>query len=414
MQSGSIKLHHGSWTLLYWDTRIQNGAPTRVKARAFLAKKSEDYPTERSVRDLADDILRPINRKQVQPESSLLLTEFIEQRYFPMMQPELKPSTFKGYKKDIYEPHLKARLKHSGLRVREFRTVHGQRLLREIDGVSHTTLLHIKSFLSGVFAFAKREGVLDGVNPMQDVSVKGRPTKFRGVAYSLEDVFCMLEHIETAADAAEQVREREHLDAYEIITLLSLTGLRTGECQGLKWVDVNEQNLTLNISRSVWRTHVGTTKSAASEDVIPMIPLLLEMLGRRRARLKPEPDDYVFAGFKRLRRYGKKRAPLNLHNLENRVIKPALATNWLNDEVLVKWVGYHGFRRGLATNLLTLGVEPIIVAAIMRHSDVRTTLEHYNITREADKIAAMQRLEEKVRSMDKWESRAPAMEPTNA
>lgn len=413
MQRGTITLHRGSWTLLYWDTQFRDGERKRVRVRKALAQKSDEYPTKSSVRLLADKELQPVNLKQVQPESSLLLTEFIEQQYFPMMKPELKPSTYHGYE-GIYA-HLKNPLAESKLRVRDFRTVHGQKILRNID-VSHTTLLHIKSFLSGVFKFAKREGVLDGVNPMQDVSVKGRRTKFKGVAYSLEEVFTMLERLQDASerDKLSLGDERPYVDAYEVITLLSLTGLRQGECQGLRWSDYNEENRTLNIQRAVWRTHVGMPKSIASADTIPVIPLLAEMLERRRKQLNPEADDYIFAGTKRLTRYGKKRAPLNLHNLENRIIRPSLQrftaeqladpmikdlleSGKVKQEVYVRWVGYHGFRRGLATNLLSLGVEPIIVAAILRHSDVRTTLEHYNIQQDSKKQEAMQRLESKVR-----------------
>ena len=208
----------------------------------------------------------------------------------------------------------------------------------------------------------------------------------------------MLEWIQYASenDSLLLSDERPYVDAYQVITLLALTGLRIGECSGLRWSDYDEQNKTLSIQRSVWRTTVGTPKSIASADIIPVIPLLSEMLQRRRELLKPESDDYIFSGAKRLTRYGKKRAPLNLHNLENRVIKPSLLTLSKSDmespilkplmeagkvkqEQRVRWVGYHGFRRGLATNLLSLGVEPVIVAAILRQSDVRTTLEHYNI-----------------------------------
>lgn len=388
MQRGTITLHRGSWTLLYWDVQLRQGERKRVRVRKLLAPKGDEYPTKSSVRLLADKELQPVNLKQVQPESSLLLADFIEQNYFPMMEGELKPSTFKGYKKDIYLPHLKQPLIESKLRVRDFRTVHGQKLLRSIDGVSHTTLLHIKSFLSGVFKFAKREGVLDGINPMQDVSVKGKRTKFKGVAYSLEEVFRMLELIQEASEHAED--DKPYVDAYQVVTLLALTGLRQGECQGLRWSDYDEKNKTLSIKRNVWRTHVDVPKTIASEAEIPVIPLLAEMLERRKQSLKPESDDYIFAGMKRLTRYGKKRAPLNLHNLENRIIKPSFGQP-------SGWVGYHGFRRGLSTNLLGLGVEPIIVAAILRQSDVRTTLEHYNQQRDSAKVAAMQRLEAQVR-----------------
>ncbi len=90
MQRGTITLHRGSWTVLYWDVQLRNGERKRVRVRKALAPKSDEYPTKSSVRLLADRELQPINLKQVQPESSLLLADFIEQQYFPMMQPQFE------------------------------------------------------------------------------------------------------------------------------------------------------------------------------------------------------------------------------------------------------------------------------------------------------------------------------------
>jgi hypothetical protein len=42
--------------------------------------------------------------------------------------------------------------------------------------LGRNSLKHIKAFLNGVFKEAKRLGILDGVNPMQDVSVPKHQT----------------------------------------------------------------------------------------------------------------------------------------------------------------------------------------------------------------------------------------------
>src|ERR1700752_4406770 len=87
-------------------------------------------------------------------------TTFIETVYLPMAKAFLRPSTYKNYKTDEYERHFKHRL--GNLRLREFRTAHGQRLLSAISKdnpeLGHKTLLRLKSFLSGVFRHAKAEG----------------------------------------------------------------------------------------------------------------------------------------------------------------------------------------------------------------------------------------------------------------
>jgi integrase len=65
------------------------------------------------------------------------------------------------------------------------------------------------------------------------------------------------------------------------------------------------------------------------------------------------------------------RWPLDLHNLANRVIRPAL------QKANTPWPGWHGFRRGLATVLYELGIEPKTRQAILRHADVTVTERHY-------------------------------------
>ena len=402
MQHGSIQKRHGAWTLLYYDYVIRAGQKKRVLVSRKLAPVSEEHPTKASVRELAQVILGPINRKQIQPESSVKLTEFIEEHYFPAIETELRPSTVLNYRESIYRPHLKRRLEKLALRVRDFRTIHGQRLLRDIhknSQIGHRTLLHIKNFLSGVFKFARREGVLDSTNPMVDVATPGRLKKFKGAVYTLNHVSRMLEDIEAAGEISKNVQA--HVTAYDLILLLSLTGLRQSECRGLRWSDWDEQNQTLMIQRSVWRRSVGPTKNPASEDTVPVLPMLRELLLRRRERIKPRPDDYIFAGERRA-------APLNLHNLERRIIRPALEMSkllkfengrWVsNPDSGVQWFGFHGFRRGLASNLFDLGVNPKVIAAILRHGDIGRTLQYYVQTPDSESRLALAKLEEKIRN----------------
>jgi hypothetical protein len=125
---------------------------------------------------LADKVLSPINNGRQQPESAIRVADFIENVYLPFVKSELRPSTYKDYKKDSFEKHLKWRL--GDIRIGDFRTVTGQRLVVAVakanPNVGHETLKRIKSFMSGTFEHAKRKGLIDFENPMRDVSVPGR------------------------------------------------------------------------------------------------------------------------------------------------------------------------------------------------------------------------------------------------
>jgi len=81
---------------------------------------------------------------------------------------------------------------------------------------------------------------------------------------------------------------------------------------------------------------------------------------------------------------------LDLDNLADRVIKPVLKANGLT------WKGWHAYRRGLATNLHELGVPDIVIQAILRHEDVRTTQRSYIKTVPETVTAAMKRLEARI------------------
>ena len=62
------------------------------------------------------------------------------------------------------------------------------------------------------------------------------------------------------------------------------------------------------------------------------------------------------------------------------------------DESIPKWKGFHAFRRSLATNLYSIGVAPKIIPAILRHSDIATTLSFYVETSDAESREALDKL----------------------
>jgi integrase len=67
------------------------------------------------------------------------------------------------------------------------------------------------------------------------------------------------------------------------------------------------------------------------------------------------------------------------------------------DEPLFVWSGFHGFRRGLATNLFDLGVHPKIIQGLLRHGDISSTMSFYIRERDTETRAALQKLEDAIR-----------------
>lgn len=235
MQRGTIVRQNGKWCLRYYETVLRDSVPVRKKSFRVLAPIGKDYPSRTSVLTLADKILAPVNAGQSVPESSLTFVAFIDNHYLPWAKKSLRPSTIKGYE-DIYNLHVKSRL---DIRLRDFRTVHGQRLVTSIPDVGHKTLLRVKSFVSGVITYALREGILDGANPMHPVKVPGRPKKFKGSAYSMEEIFAMSEAVEEFEKGRikKKFAYSEVLPgtALAVIWTAAFAGLRLSEIRGLRW-----------------------------------------------------------------------------------------------------------------------------------------------------------------------------------
>ena len=231
------------------------------------------------------------------------------------------------------------------------------------EDLSRTTLGHIKHFLSGVFRYARRQGVLNNPNPMHDVEIpKARPAG-ETCAYSLE--------------AENQMLAILPEPAATIVATAAFTGARKGELRGLTWEHYDGSEI--RVMQSVWRSHVDEPKRPKSKGAIPVIAPLKVLLDRHRARCGDQQHGFIFSN-----ELGK---PMNLEALAVDVIRPALK------RARLPWYGWHAFRRGLATNLHRLGVSDKVILQILRHANVTTTMNIYVKTVSVDAANAMKSLE---------------------
>jgi integrase len=229
------------------------------------------------------------------------------------------------------------------------------------DDLSVTTLAYVKSFLSGVFRYARRQGILNTENPMRDVVLsKARPGG-ETYAYSLEEIMQMLDVLPEPAST--------------IVAVAGFAGVREGELRGLLWENCDGKQLS--ITRSVWRSYVLNPKTKASVAPVPVIAQLREKLNNHRALTGNPRSGPIFPNS-----VGK---PASLARIAHDVIRPSL------EKVNQVWHGWHAFRRGLATNL---GVSDKVIQAILRHSNVAVTQACYIKTAGADAIEAMRSLED--------------------
>lgn len=161
-----------------------------------------------------------------------------------------------------------------------------------------------------------------------------------------------------------------------LVFAASVTGLRRGELFGLKWEDVNFGEGQIAIVRSLVDQVEGPPKTLASRRPIPMSPGLAGALLKWRGQTDfGQLGDWVFASPQSL---GRK--PYWPDAVLKRHILPAA-----DRAGVTKRIGWHSFRRTLATLLLSSGASVKTTQELLRHASPQMTLGVYAKAVNADK-----------------------------
>jgi integrase len=372
-QVGHLYEDHGAWFVRFRLGIRQANGSVKMQRTAERLGSVEDFATKADVEAVRMAFMQKVNGAQTSPHPSMTLSEFSEEFYLPWVERELRASTYKSYR-DIWNLYLSERV--GQIRLRRFRTVDASKMLRAIADdcdLTKTTLQHIKSVLSGIFTHAKNEGAYDGENPVEGARIP-RNAREPGetYAYNLVQILRILEVLPLLPKAA--------------VATASFAGLREGELRGVEWPDFAGDTLT--VKRSIWKAVVNEPKTRASRQSVPVIPTLAKILDEHRASMHNPGTGVIF--------HSGNGEPMDMDKLAQRVIRPAVEACGL------PWYGWHGFRRGIASNLYELGANDKIVQRVLRHAKPHVTRERYIKAFDPAVMEAMQRMQVVVNSLQAW------------
>lgn len=386
MQNGQLVKGNKSWFVKFY----QDGQRTTRKIGTV-----EEFPTDDDIAPVLQRFMADINtdrgKKRFVPNSRVTLQQFVVTKYFPDAKKELRGSTIRGYRA-IWNNYIDARLGKT--RLSDIRTFELQEAMDDIvekTDLKKASLFRVKTFMSAVFSEAIRCGLRgrDNTNPVTEVKVRGRRNerKAETFAYTLDDIRTILDVLTEPSKV--------------LLAVAAYTGLRRGEIVGLKWEDYDGK--VIHVRRNICfgekgEMSVELPKTEASEGAVPVITPLRSILDAWKKKAEISEGCWIFqAGFTR-----KKDHPQSL--LDAATLTPSSPQNVLRDVIApalekakIGWHGFHAFRRGLATNLRTLGVDDLTIKEILRHSDVSVTRASYIKRVEGKSVEAMDRLEAELR-----------------
>ena len=153
------------------------------------------------------------------------------------------------------------------------------------------------------------------------------------------------------------------------VLVAASTGLRVGELLGLKWEDVDFENLQLCVTRDVVKQRIERCKTEASRKPVPIDAAVAEILWAWRVRCAyNQPKDWVFAS---PAKDGKQ--PYWPSSIYRVYLKPVLK----NDLKIQKPVGWHTLRHSLGTLMKANGEDVKTIQETLRHANFKVTMDVY-------------------------------------
>jgi integrase len=214
---------------------------------------------------------------------------------------------------------------------------------------------HIRGLLRSLWDYAQWSGDVSlQRNPMELVAVRNASKRTRHPrSLSVEEFHKLIAQL--------------NREPFRTIALVSVCfGLRISECLALKWADVDWFNSRLYIRRGIVRQRVGETKTEYSNRPLVIDGAMLEVLKAwKQGSEFSGLDDWMFASPAHIGRL-----PWSMDAVGDAYKKAAKAAG-------IGTVSTHTMRHTYRSWLDAVGTTLAVQQKLMRHGDIRTTMNVY-------------------------------------
>lgn len=341
-QQGCVRLERGRTWVYLWR---EHGKLKRQKLGTV-----DEFPNKAAANRAAVPY-RP-KAEQASATRGVRMKAIID-RYTKEILPELKFSTRAAYTHNL-QNHIMT--KWGDVPVIDIKAQGVDIWLKGLT-LSPKSKVHLRGLLSLLIDKAIYwEYIPTGSNMMNLVKIKGATKRLQ------EPVILTVEQFHGLLDNMDREPFRTM-----VLTAMCL-GLRVSELLGLKWKDVDWESLRLKIERGIVRGHVDDVKTRESRKPMPLDAGLVAVLKAWRAQTEfKAEEDWIWAS-----PWKGGEAPYFYTTLLEEIqaagkrCKPKLLS-----------IGWHTLRHSFRTWADESGAEIGVQKRLMRHSDIRTTMNQY-------------------------------------
>lgn len=295
--------------------------------------------------------------------------------WISMKKRTVRPNTVRNYT-ERYNRNIHPVI--GGLLLADVKPIQCQTIMNQMsdEGYRTSTIYQTRIALYNMFDYACQNDVImkNPCNGMVKSDI-GKPSK------KIEPLT-----LEQQRKFVKEIEGNSYENQYKF---LLQTGLRTGELIGLKWSDIDFENRTMLVSRSMEYRHstgewrVGPTKSKSGCRTVPLTNEAIDILKRQKKKnsefgiVSIEWSDIVFLC--------KKGSPVKNSTYDSMLFK-------LCDKIGLPRFSMHVLRHTFATRCIEAGMKPKTLQTILGHSNIGITMNLYVHTTEDEKIKEIDKI----------------------
>ena len=312
-------------------------------------------------------------------------------------------NTYDSYVRDTFGKRRIADIKYSDVKRFYYS-------LMEDRGLMAPTIDNVHTQLHPAFRLAVREGLLR-VNPTDDVMAEIKASKLwvkpKRHALTIPQQKAFMNYL------SESTEFRGWLP---IITILLGTGMRIGECLGLRWEDVDFKNRIISVNHNLTdrpvgkeqrvERHIQSPKTEAGTRSIPIVDevmdaFLLEYeLQKCLGFCEEEIDGYTGFIFSTVHHTLYQAGAVNnaIHRITDayNALETETAKKEGREPLILPKFSAHNLRHTFCTRLCENESNLKVIQSIMGHSDIQTTMDIYAECTEEKKQEVMTNLNGKI------------------
>ncbi|HTZ95588.1 MAG TPA: site-specific integrase [Terriglobales bacterium] len=229
---------------------------------------------------------------------------------------------------------------------------------RAEDPLAWPTIAKIKAIMNRVYKVGMLHDLVSK-NPVQCVETQSK-SNYRAIDITPQQTLAIL----------QRMKSQLH---YALVLTCAATALRASELLSLRWSDILWNEDRIQVSKRWAKGADGETKTEASDAYVPLHSLLAGHLREwKRQTPHPKETDFVFPSLT-----ANGRVPMWACNFVADYLRPAAIAAGV-DIPTGKRFGLHNLRHSLSNWLITKSkTDPKTVQELLRHANVRTTLQLY-------------------------------------